>query len=91
MIKTTLDVGCDSCDAFMSIPSAFSLRTDTTPHWEFDSSSEEYKGNVIIHDVGRFLQDAGWMVYLTDEPLIRCAECDSKIVLADFYKREVEQ
>lgn len=75
MLKTTLEVGCDNCQTVIVVPPAFSARTNTTPRWQFNSFSEEYHGNVIIHDVKRWLQDIGWKVDLEWEPIIECPTC----------------
>lgn len=75
MIKTTLEIVCDHCEDSIIVPPVFSLRTDTTPQWEFNSFSEEYRGNVIIHDVQLWLEDTGWRVDLEEEPIIECPAC----------------
>jgi hypothetical protein len=75
MLKTTLEVTCDKCDASIVVPPGVTARTDTTPAWKFNSFSEEYEGDVVITNVQRWLQDVNWMVDLDWEPIVECPSC----------------
>lgn len=56
----------------------FSVRADTTPQWQFDPCPEVYTGNVIVHDVQRWLEDVGWRADLEEEPITECPACQTK-------------
>ena len=83
MLKATLEVICDNCKGSIIVPSGVFIDhskpvfcvVDTTPQWEFVLFSELYSGNVIIHDVEQWLEDAGWKTNLEEEPIIECPTC----------------
>lgn len=77
MLKTTLEVICDKCDASIVFPPEYFAPSGRRPAFQYDQFSGEYDadGGVVIPNLKRWLAEANWLLDFDWKPSIKCPSC----------------